>query len=384
MSLRRSKCHARAAGLLVVLAGCREAGDARSSGEAPERAVEKPSSTVSDLAAAVPKLDFVVPELAVALPESETPAAFRLVVHANGIVDFDTQGWEQSIDAEIEAEKRVRISERYVTREAEQFRREGSGFRLDKSGIAIGAPTNHVHVPLYEVLEEATWQYRKFTDILGRDRERTLLLAIAPGVDMGTVHDLLFTAGRAEIHSFELLLRTPAGPRRLALELPLAGESPFPEPCTRTTVTVARDGAFVSLAGTRPLVFDPSQTLHRIAAGIDPHSPLLVADRRMLLDPDRRCPTVAAKDGVVDIDALGQRLAELPIADRCPATPVAFERDVDSAAAAAVLVKLTVDGHAPIVVHANCGWGDAWTDCSAGVRPGDPGFEVALPPDPAR
>jgi hypothetical protein len=366
-----------AAGLVLLLAACR---DERSKADLGDRVADdtaQPTSTASAPAGMV-----AVPEVDVALLDDGTPPPFQLTVRAGDRVhvDFDTQGWEQAVDAQIEAEKRAPVHARTLTRQAEHLRAEGPGFRLDELRIEIGEPTHHVHLPLLEVLMEAWEHYVRFAEIVGHhDRYPTLLLVIEPGVDMGTVHDLLFTAGRAEIARFEVLLRTPAGLGRVPLELPPALESPFPQPCHRTTVTVASDGAFVSLAGTLPLVHDPTQTLQRIAAGVDPHSPLLAGDRRMLLDPERRCPTVAAKAGVIDLEALGQRLAELPSTDRCPAMPVAFERDVEWATAAPVLAKLTVDGHAPIFVHANCGWGEGWTDCSAGVRPGDPRFEVPIP-----
>ena len=166
---------------------------------------------------------------------------------------------------------------------------EEAGLRLEVEGEADPRrATNHLIGDLFEVLAEAVEVERRWGANLDRSPSLKAALALDASLPMGTVVDLLYTAGRAEIDSYVAQAEGPSGILSLPFS-PLRMTCPTtPTECLSPVVFVANDGIFVGVIdGPTPYTCDPRlrkkprTALLRSAAG--------------------RCPSVAGLAGVDEL-----------------------------------------------------------------------------------
>ncbi len=168
---------------------------------------------------------------------------------------------------------------------------EEAGHRVEIEGEADPRrATNHLIGDLFEVLADAVDSEKQWGANLDREPLLRAALALDAKLPMGTVIDLLYTTGKAEIADYVVQAQGPSGLLNLPLS-PIRMECPTAPPkCLTPAVFIATDGVFVGV--------------------IDGPTPYTCADVRkkprtaLLRSSAGGCPSVARGSEVAGVDEL--------------------------------------------------------------------------------
>jgi hypothetical protein len=202
--------------------------------------------------------------------------------------------------------------------------------------------------PLIRGLLDALSEARRDELVAASPIADELVVAVAPDVTMGTIIDVIYTAGRADFGAYQFVVETPDGARGLNVVPPRLCDGPVEstQVCVHPQVFVASDGVFAS-----------ARLVDRESSCTTPAADEAAFTGRVIAGPTGRCPTTLPDDvtGLANtLDGIAQ------LGDPCIYAVFGGENDVPWARLAPLAAWLQAKRELALVIEAGAGS----TDCT--------------------